>query len=104
MATPKCQYYINRLENEYIADDQILDQLSYEDLCMKMSAGLAFRLAHPGDHISTWDYSRLAALGRTAGFSRIIRSKPRGSISLALQGSDIDKTHPEMSLYVEFVK
>jgi len=38
------------------------------------------------------------------GFSFVVESKYRGSISKVMQGPEFDLTYPQMSLYVDFKK
>ena len=51
-----------------------------------------------------WDFRKLKAFGEAVGFLKQIESKPRGSVSKAMQGPAFDKTATQMSLYVDFVK
>lgn len=55
-------------------------------------------------HVSVWTFDRLKEFGESAGFSDVIESKFQGSAHSNLKGPDIDRTHPEMSLYVEFIR
>ena len=68
------------------------------------SCELTFREKHPGDHINIHDYDSLYEKGIAAGFSKIVESKKNGSVSIAMQGDEFDKTAPQMSLYVDMVK
>jgi len=104
IATPRSPYYQYQLVGLTIEPDHPVWHKDYENASASLVKPLQYRVDHPGDHISYWDYDRLFAAGKAAGFSRVIRSKPGGSVSRAMQGSDIDQTHPNMSLYVDLVK
>jgi SAM-dependent methyltransferase len=102
LATPKMRFYRNRQAN---AVDQFeVSARPYEELMCGYRDGLSFRSEHPGDHINNWDFDRLEALGRRVGFAQIIESKCHGSISREMQGEEFDRTAPQMSLYVDFMK
>jgi len=100
LSTPRCKYYVNRLPY-LVIDGQQINDLPYDRLFDELTNGLKFRPEHPGDHINIWDCARLEQIGKFAGFERIIRSKPGGSVAAAMQGSDMDRTHRQMSLYYE---
>lgn len=76
----------------------------YDALLVALEAGAYFDAARPGQHICIWDFDLLNQAGTEAGFGKVVRSRHRGSAVPALQGSDMDATHPEMSLYVDFYK
>lgn len=103
VSTPRSKYYLNRLQALEL-DSIDIQGLAYKEILEKLTSDLEFRLDYPGDHINAWDYYRLKKIGEVAGFTQIIRSKPGGSVSLAMQGSDMDRTHPQMSLYIDMVK
>lgn len=103
ISTPKCEYYINR-QSQLEVDINTIKDLSYQQTLEKLTNGLQFRPEYPGDHINAWDFYKLKEIGQCVGFTHIIRSKPGGSVSLEMQGSDMDRTYPEMSLYVDMVK
>lgn len=102
LATPKMRQYRNRVSDSVSAFD--VPSRPYADLMSSYRDGLIFRVEHPGDHINNWDFDRLASLGREVGFRHIIESKCQGSISKEMQGEDFDRTAPQMSLYVDFMK
>jgi hypothetical protein len=103
LSTPRSIFYVNNIPSQAIRGDDI-KHWSYEDVVNMLPQNLNFRREHPGDHINIWDFERLQNIGRQAGFSCIIRSKPGGSVSQEMQGPDMDKTHPQMTLYVDMVK
>lgn len=103
LATPKLSLYDKRIMEQTI-DQKIIDQWKYESLMKNLKKGLHFRFSAPGDHINSWDFKTLKNLGKEIGFSRIIRSKYRGSVSSIMQSPYFDQTRPGMSLYVEFIK
>jgi len=103
LATPKCRFYANRIPS-LLVNPANIKKLNYSDVINELQKDLVFRQEYPGDHINSWDFDRLNKIGQQVGFAHIIRSKPNGSVSLAMQGPDIDKTHPQMSLYVEMIK
>ncbi|MFP4255052.1 MAG: hypothetical protein ACLFRN_11390, partial [Halothece sp.] len=103
ISTPRCKYYLNKSPN-LVVDGEDIKGLPYDMLFEKLTSGLEFRPEHPGDHINIWDFNRLKQCGNRVGFKHIVRSKPGGCVSLAMQGSDMDRTYPRMSLYVDMVK
>ena len=70
----------------------------------ELRKGGYYREDHPDWHINNWDFERLREIAQKAGFKKIIKSKHQGSFSIDMQGEDMDLCHPEMSLYVDFVK
>lgn len=90
-------------ETEY-GLSRAIETYSYDELAGELRDRGEFDPARPGRHINIWDFQRLRALGESVGFSRIVESKPGGSISSELQGPDMDSNHREMSLYVDFMK
>ncbi len=76
----------------------------YIELMQRLRENGVFDPAKSSRHINNWDFSRIAELGNRMGFKGIYNSKCQGSISPMLQGTDMDLTHPEISLYVDLVK
>jgi len=103
LSTPRSVFYVNHIPTMIIKGEEIQD-LSYEKIKKCLIQNLSFRKEHPGDHINAWDFKELQDIGQKIGFKNIIRSKPGDSISYDMQGYDMDKTHPQMTLYVEMVK
>ena len=103
LSTPNCRYYNYKVKNN-LPNNKELKKLNYIELKEKLREGLTFREKHPGDHINIHDYDSLYEKGIVAGFSKIIESKKNGSVSLAMQGNEFDKTAPQMSLYIDMVK
>lgn len=102
VATPRLASY--RAANpSLIVQPSSLNALGYEE-ALELLEVPEFRESLPGDHITPWDFSMIYDLGLRAGFSRVIRSKPGGSVSGSMQGLDFDTVHPNMSLYVDLVK
>lgn len=99
----RCRFYNNKIRNKLLnlADIKALDYDSFKKLVIE---DLVFRKEHPGDHINVWDFSELKSIGDKAGFSEVIKSKPRGSVSPVMQSLSFDKVFPQMSLYVDLVK
>jgi predicted SAM-dependent methyltransferase len=77
---------------------------SYKKLMEELRADGKFDEAHSDWHINNWDESRLNKLSKTAGFKYILKSTHKGSFSMDMQGEDMDLCHPEMSLYMDFIK
>ena len=71
---------------------------------MKVMRTEDFNNDHPERHINNWDFERIKKLATDTGFRDVINSKMQGSVSMQLQGADMDQTHPEMSLYIDLVK
>lgn len=78
------------------------EDYSYEELMQALRQGEHFDRRNPSRHINSFDLRRLSDMAREAGFSRVTPSRFQGSSCPALQGPDMDLTHPEMSLYVDF--
>jgi SAM-dependent methyltransferase len=103
LATPRMRFYNNNIPKKVLTPEQSRS-LYYEELVETLKNGLEFRMEHPGDHINNWDFNRLNNLGRNVGFKHVIESKYRGSVSESMNGLEFDRTHPQMSLYVEMIK
>lgn len=102
LATPKMRLYRNRTEAGRA--QFAVESVPYAVLMEQYRSGLKFRSGHPGDHINNWDFARLETLGRKCGFRHIVESKCQGSVSREMQGDEFDRTAPQMSLYIDFVK
>ncbi len=81
-----------------------VESMSYDELMDVLRKDGIFDVARPGWHINNWDYERLKSIGSAVGFNLVVESKCKGSSVPCMQGNDMDNTHPEMSLYVEFHK
>jgi len=102
LASVKMRHYVHA--NDVTMPSFEVGEREYEDLLEEYRAGLVFNSNQPGDHINGWDFNRLHQIGVATGFAHVIESKHRGSVSAAMQGPDMDRTEPQMSLYVEMVK
>lgn len=102
MATPRLAGYRAANPN-LVLESSGLNSLDYEEVLGLLEVP-EFREGFPGDHITPWDFTMICDLGVRAGFARVIRSKPGGSVSGAMQGLDFDTVHPNMSLYADLVK
>ena len=102
LASVKMRHYRHAAGETMPAFD--VGEKSYGGLLEAYKSGLTFNPERPGEHINAWDMSQLHASGVAAGFKRVIESKHRGSVSAAMQGPDMDRTQPHMSLYVEMIK
>lgn len=102
LASVKMRHYVHAGETTMPAFD--VSERDYDALLMEFKSGLEFNPDLPGEHINGWDFKRLQPIGRDAGFEHVLESKHRGSVSAAMQGPDMDRTQPQMSLYVEMVK
>jgi SAM-dependent methyltransferase len=70
-----------------------------------MTEGLAFSYTSPGDHISWWNYPKLEAFLRRAGFASVVRSGyGQSSVDLMRDLRYFDQTYPQISVYAEAVK
>lgn len=94
----------HRVDEPNYGLSRAIDDYSYDELAGELRDRGEFDQTRPGRHINIWDFQRLRKLGESVGFSRIIESKPGGSISGEMQGADVDCNHREMSLYVDFLK
>jgi hypothetical protein len=87
--------------------DEAFRSLPYEQALdlITSKCDLDVQRRYPGNHINWWSYAKVAAFLATAGFARIHRCAYGQSVSPLLRNTRLfDKTHPEMSLYVEAVK
>jgi SAM-dependent methyltransferase len=103
LATPKSKHYLNHLSNS-VLDSLDLEGLGYIEVLSKLKSNLEFRFEFPGEHINSHDFESIEKLLSSIGFSKTIESKYQGSIHRNLQGTDIDITGPNMSLYVDCMK
>ena len=97
VATHRCD-----LKNFGLNDELV--NFDYEILMEELRKDGSFDENEPGRHINSWDFNRLSKISKEIGFSDTTQSKFWGSSSKDMQGKDMDLTHPEMSLYVEFKK
>lgn len=81
-----------------------ISDYSYEDLMDALRDSNKFDSSRPGRHINNWDFTRVKEYGTHAGFHDIQKSRFQGSYHPTFQASDIDLTHPQMSLYVDLKK
>ena len=103
LSTPRMRFYKNKINSKQL-DMKTIKNLEYKELSSTLRKDLVFRDYHPGDHINNWDFDRLKLYGKEFKFKNIIKSKPQGSVSSAMSTPDFDRTQPNMSLYVEFIK
>ncbi len=103
ISSPRGRCNNNNITEE-IMDIEELKKMDYANLTSTLKNNLSFRSEFPGEHINNWDFERLQAIGKKVGFTHVFESKYLGSVSKEMQSLKFDKTHPEMSLYVEFVK
>lgn len=81
-----------------------IQSYGYSDLMASLEDGVAFDDANPQLHISNWDFEKIRRLAGEAGFTKVLESKPGGSVLERFQRPDIDTTHSQMSLYADLVK
>lgn len=79
---------------------ELATEMTYDMLLEFFDEG-QFSYTNPARHITNWDFERLEDALLSAGFSLVIRSRCKGASAAAMQGTDFDNTHPEMSLYVD---
>lgn len=103
ISTPRSRFYKNQIAGS-APDKQMIASVEYPKIRELLTSNLKFRVNCPGDHINAWDFEKLKSYGLSAGFKRILKSKPGGSVSFEMQGEDMDLTAPNMSLYVEMIK
>lgn len=102
VATPRFEFYKNAT-TKFTLSSKKLAGLDFSTV-KKLVTVPTFRDEFPGDHITPWDFESVSQLAKKVGFSRVIRSKPNGSVSLSMQGLEFDRTHPKMSLHVDVIK
>jgi SAM-dependent methyltransferase len=81
-----------------------IENLSYDEAIELLRSEARLFPDKPNYHVSTWDYFSLERLAKASGFSTILESKVRGSVSSRMQAVGFDTTHPEMTLYIDCVK
>jgi predicted SAM-dependent methyltransferase len=79
-------------------------EYTYDELLKELRSDLEFNERSPGMHINSWDFERIFGLAKSVGFSSVTKSRFQGSFKEELRGTDMDLTHPEMSLYVDLKK
>ena len=94
----------HRSTKENFGLNKNINDINYDDLMAEFRKDGVFDPKEPGRHINSWDFKRLSQYSEKIGYSQIILSKFWGSSSPEMQGKDMDLTHPEMSIYVEFKK
>ena len=88
-----------------ISYQEEFDNLTMIEFLEFLTSDLKYDEEHVGDHINYWTYEKLKTYLSEVGFSTIIRSKYLGSTSYNMQNRKyFDRTHPEMTLYVEAIK
>ena len=102
-STPRCRFYVDKISEAMLLPNDV-KELSYQDYKQCVRSDLVFRKENPGDHINVWDFAELHSIGLSVGFRHVVESKHRGSVSAVMQSSWFDKTAPQMSLYMDFVK
>lgn len=80
------------------------ENLSYDEAIQLLWSEVRLFPDKPNYHVSTWDFFSLEKLAKSSGFSTVLESKVRGSVSSRMQAVGFDTTHPEMTLYVDCVK
>lgn len=92
----------SNLTNYGLSDS--IANFDYGVLMQLLRQGGQFNEKNPSRHINNWDYVRLRKYALAAGFDIVIESRCKGSYCPSLQGSDMDLTHPEMSLYADLCR
>jgi len=84
---------------------EILAAMSKEAALDYFTGLCEFDPARPGNHVSWWNYDKIAGLMRASGFTTVYRSGHGQSASPLMRNSRLfDSTHPQMSVYVEAVR
>jgi SAM-dependent methyltransferase len=109
LATPRSPYSRTPSDRKY--DSAALEQLVVEHrddprpLLNQLTGGIPFSYKSPGDHISWWNYEKLASCLRAAGFRTVVRSAFGQSTTLIMRDTRyFDRTYPQISVYVEGIK
>lgn len=103
LATQRLAGGKNSVPDLQVSEDDV-DADDYTALAKLLRSDTHFRPEFPGDHINNWDFDRIYKMGTSAGFRHIIQSKPKGSLSAAMQNQRFDRNHNHMSLYVDLLK
>lgn len=84
---------------------EIVERKTMEESLNYFTAFCEFNPARPGNHISWWNYEKIADFLKRAGFEFIYRSGYGQSAYPVLRNTALfDNTHPQMSVYVEAIK
>lgn len=108
LATPRSVYSRTECDAKFdgprlapLVAEHADDPLRLLDL---MTADLHFNYASPGDHISWWNYPKLEAFLRDAGFPTVVQSAYGQSRSRLMRDLRyFDQTYPQISVYAEAV-
>jgi SAM-dependent methyltransferase len=103
LATRRMRGYNHAVASLEIGEEDVKG-MQYSEFLERLRDGLVFDETHPEEHINSWDFARLRNLASSIGFTHVVSSKPRGSISAQMQGPAFDSNHNHMSLYVDIVR
>lgn len=109
VATPRSYYSPTPCERKF-ATQEIVDLVkTYEDrpdqLLDLLTASLPFDAQSAGNHISWWNFDKLNAFLKQAGFSNIRRSGyGQSTCDLMRDLRYFDQTYPQISVYIEAIK
>lgn len=106
VATPRSDYSSTDCEKKFRTAELIELVAEHKDhpgqLLDMLTQSLPFDSRAPGDHISWWNYDKLHAFLRKAGFTHIHRSGYGQSTSVLMRDLRyFDQTYPQISIYVE---
>lgn len=102
IATARLKGYGNLQNKDYSNEFLRMERNEFFDY---ITEGLSFDIAHIGDHINYWTFEKVRDMLSRVGFKNIIRSKYAGSVMPNMRNIIyFDKTHPEMSLFIEAIK
>lgn len=94
----------HRLEIHKFGLAREINTYTYKELMKTLREGGVFDASFPERHINNWDFDRIKTLATKVGFSKVLESRAKASVSVELQGPDMDLNFPQMSLYVDMIK
>jgi predicted SAM-dependent methyltransferase len=71
---------------------------------IKLLINCKFKFRKGSNHISIWDFNKIKKISYQTKFRNIIESKRNLSVSQEMRGVEFDRSHPEISSYVDIIK
>jgi predicted SAM-dependent methyltransferase len=108
LATPRSVYSATPCDEKFEATQLarlVEEHADAPDALLDRLTDLPFNQSSPGDHISWWNYDKIARVLSEAGFSVIERSAYGQSRSPFMRDlRHFDQTYPQISVYAEAVR
>jgi ubiquinone/menaquinone biosynthesis C-methylase UbiE len=71
---------------------------------IKLLINYKFEFRKGSNHISIWDFKKIEKISYETKFRHVIDSKRNLSVSPEMRGVEFDRSHPEISSYVDIIK